>query len=180
MRRLLDPRLTRYDFFYPMNLVAQLLKPDTKPANKVDLFREAASGAGRTLAMRRRLLAPRPDRRKWTGFVFGRKRSRVGQPVVLPDGSVGWIKMAQDGYVCVCTAVVDPEDGPVHEYLEATALRRYRLPEAVLLGSMKRGKSERVSAVKAASARRNGKMPVRLGHRQRGRPRDNRVQTFNA
>jgi len=50
------------------------------------------------------------------------------------------------------------------------ALRRYRLPEAVLLGHLKRGKKERASAVKAASSRRNGAMPVRPGSRGRGRP----------
>jgi hypothetical protein len=156
-----------------MNLIAQLLKPEPKKTNQVDLFRVAASQAGQVLAIRRRLAAKRkgPDDRKWTGFVFGRKRSWVGQQVVLPDKSVGWIKQAQAGMVCVRTSVTDPLDGAVHDYLGAAALKPYRLPEAVLLGSLKRGKKERTSAVKAAASRRNGATPPKPGHRPRGRPR---------
>lgn len=156
-----------------MNLIAQLLIPEPKKTNQADLLRVAASQAGQVLAVRRRLAVKRkgPDDRKWTGFVFGRKRSWVGQQVVLPDQSVGWIKQAQAGMVCVRTTVMDPLDGAVHDYLEAAALKPYRLPEAVLLGSLKRGRKERTSSVKAAASRRNGAMPVRIGHRPRGRPR---------
>ena len=154
-------------------MIAQLLKPTPKPTSQADLLRVAASQAGQVLAIRRRLAARRhgPDDRKWTGFVFGRKRSWVGQKVVLPDQSVGWIKQAQAGVVCVRTTVTDPLDGAVHDYLEATALKPYRLPEAVLLGSLKRGKLERKSAAKAAASRRNGTMPSKPGSRPRGRPR---------
>jgi hypothetical protein len=156
-----------------MNLITQLLRPEPKPTSQADLLRVAASQAGQVLAIRRRLAARRhgPDDRKWTGVVFGRKRSWVGQKVVLPDQSIGWIKQAQAGIVCVRTSVTDPLDGAVHDYLEATALKPYRLPEAVLLGSLKRGKTERVSAIKAAASRSNGKLPPKPGSRPRGRPR---------
>jgi hypothetical protein len=156
-----------------MNYIAQLLRPEPKPTSHADLLRVAASQAGQVLAIRRRIAVKRkgPDDRKWTGFVFGRKRSWVGQKVILPNQSVGWIKQAQAGVVCVRTTVTNPLNGAVHDYLEATALRPYRLPEAVLLGSLKRGKKEPPSAVKAAASRRNGAMPPKPGHRPRGRPR---------
>jgi hypothetical protein len=156
-----------------MNLIAQLLKPEPKPTNQADLFQVAASQAGQVLAIRRRLAVKRkgPDDRKWTGFIFGRKRAWVGQPVILPDQSVGWVKRVQGGCACVRTAKVDAEDGPIHDYMAVTRLRRYKLPEAVLLRQMKRGKKERPSAVKAAASRRNGAMPPKPGHRPRGRPR---------
>src|ERR1035437_7251138 len=159
-----------------MNLIAQLLKPEPKKTNQADLLRVAASQAGQVLAIHRRLAVKRkgPDDRRGTGFVFGRKRSWVGQQVVLPDHSVGWIKQAQAGMVCVRTSVTDPLDGAVHEYLGAAVLKPYRLPEAVLLGSLKRGKQERKSAIKAAASRRNGAMPPTPGSRPRGRPRKSR------
>jgi hypothetical protein len=147
--------------------------PQPKPTDDrdIDLFREAASRAGRTLAIQRRVTRQGADLRTWTGVVFNGKRSWVGQQVILPNGTTGWIKKAQANYVCVRTAVSDPVDGPIHEYLEPTALRPYKSPEAVLLGSRKRGKREKPSAAKAAASRRNGAMPVRPGSRPRGRPR---------
>jgi hypothetical protein len=147
------------------------LQAEPTPVSGADLFREAASRAGQTLAIRRRIVHQGPDRRRWTGVVFNGRRAWVGQPVTLPNGSVAWVKEAEAGVVCVRTTVTNPLDGAVHDYLEATALRPYRLPEAVLLGSLKRGKKERPSAVKAAASRRNGAMPPRPGSRPRGRPR---------
>jgi hypothetical protein len=140
------------------------------------LLKEAASQAGQALAIRRRIaLRPSgPDQRRWTGVVFGR-RAWVGQPVILPDKSVGWIKQAQAGYVCVRTCAFELEIGAVHDYMEAIALKPYRLPEAVLLGRLKRGKRERASAAKAAASRRNGAMPVKPGNRPRGRLRMSRT-----
>jgi hypothetical protein len=156
-----------------MNLIAQLLKPEPKPTSQADLYQVAASQAGQVLAIRRRLAGRRhgPNDKKWTGFIFGRKRAWVGQPVVLPDQSVGWVKRVQAGCACVRTAKVDPEDGAIHDYMAVTRLRRYKLPEAVLLGQMKRGVKEAPSAVKAASSRSNGKLPPKPGSRPRGRPR---------
>ena len=55
------------------------------------------------------------SRRRWTRRTFNGKRAWVGQPVVLPDGSSGWIKQAQAGMVYVRTTVTDPLDGAVHE-----------------------------------------------------------------
>ena len=150
------------------------LQPESKSVGETDLFREAASRAGRTLAIRRRVVHQGRDLRRWTGVVFNGKRAWVGLPVVLPDGSPAWIKKAQAGWVCVRTTAIDPVDGPIHDYLKATALRPYRSPEATLLGSLKRGKIEKKSAAKAAASRRNGAMPVRPGRRPRGRPRMNK------
>ena len=147
------------------------LQPESKSVGETDLFREAASRAGRTLAIRRRVVHQGRDLRRWTGVVFNGKRAWVGLPVVLPDQSVGWIKRAEAGVVCVRTCRVDPEIGALHEYLPASALRPFKSPESVLLGSLKRGRKEKKSAIKAAAARRNSAMPPRPGHRPRGRPR---------
>jgi hypothetical protein len=159
-----------------VKLIAQLLTREPKPTSHADLLKEAASQAGQALAIRRRIaLRPSgPDQRRWTGVVFGR-RAWVGQPVILPDKSVGWIKQAQAGYVCVRTCAFELEIGAVHDYMEAIALKPYRLPEAVLLGRLKRGKRERASAAKAAASRRNGAMPVKPGNRPRGRLRMSRT-----
>jgi hypothetical protein len=154
-----------------MRMLIPALQAEPTPVSGADLFREAASRAGRTLAIRRRVVRQGADLRRWTGVVFDGKRAWVGQQVILPDQSVGWIKQAQAGMVCVRTCAFEPEIGAVHDYMEATALKPYRLPEAVLLGSLKRGKKERTSAVKAAASRRNGAMPPKPGSRPRGRPR---------
>ncbi len=153
-----------------------LFRAGTKPPRQTDLLREAASRAARTLAIRRRVFRHLPgrDRRTWTGVLFDRRRAWVGQQVLLPDGSPAWIKRVQGGLACVRTMATDPSDGAVHQYLEATALRRYRLPEAVLLASLKRGVKEVASALKAASNRANGSLAVRPGSRPRGRPRKKR------
>jgi hypothetical protein len=156
---------------YGMRIFVPSLEPERKPMSSSDLYREAASRAGQTLAIRRRIVRQGPDKRRWTGVVFNGKRAWVGQPVILPDNSVGWIKAAQAGFVCVRTTVMDSEHGAVHDYLEAVKLRPYRLPEAVLLGSLKRGKVEKKSAAKSDAARRNGSKPPRPGSRPRGRPR---------
>jgi hypothetical protein len=154
-----------------MKFMSLLFKKEPPVTSQADLLQLAATQAGRALVIRRRLGVKRgAENRKWTGFVFG-KRAWVGQPVVLPDQSVGWIKQVQAGYACVRTAFTDPVDGAVHQYLEATALRRYRLPEAVLLGQLKRGVKEVASAAKAAASRLNGRLPPQPGSRRRGRPR---------
>ena len=159
-----------------MRMLIPALQAEPTPVSGADLFREAASRAGRTLAIRRRVVHQGRDLRRWTGFVFNRRRAWVGQPVVLPNQSVGWIKQAQAGMVCVRTSVMDPLEGAVHDYLEAAALKPYRLPEAVLLGSLKRSMKERTSAVKSAASRRNGAMPPRPGRRPRGRPRTSKQE----
>ena len=156
-----------------MKLMSSSFEQEPSAQHQADLLQAAASKAGQVLADRRKLAVKRhtPDTRKWTGRVFGRKRAWVGQPVVLPDESVGWIKKAQAGGVCVRTSKVDPEDGPIHHYMAVGSLRRYKVPEAVLLGQMKRGVKEAVSAIKAAASRSNGKLPPKPGSRPRGRPR---------
>ena len=123
-----------------MKILVPLFEPERKAVSQADLFREAASRAGQTLAIRRRIVHQGPDLRRWTGVVFNGKRAWVGQTVVLPDQSVGWIKRAQAGMVCVRTCRVDPEIGALHEYLPASALRPFKSPEGVLLGSLKRGR----------------------------------------
>jgi hypothetical protein len=155
-----------------MNFVALLTESLARLNGPANELLSATSQAARKLAfMRKRATRPPgPDRRKWTGFVFNRKRAWVEQPVEMPDKSTGWIKQAQAGYVCVRTTKMNPQGGARHVYLDSIELKPYRNPEAVLLGRMKRGVKEVASAVKAATSRANGTLPPKPGSRRRGRP----------
>jgi hypothetical protein len=97
----------------------------------------------------------RRKKRQWTGFI-GRVRMWVGRPVLLPDGTTGWIKRVEHGVGIVKTDVWDPEGYFVHEYWPVSHLRVAKNPHAVLLGARKRGIIERRSQKKAEAARRNG------------------------
>ena len=133
--------------------------------------RLAIADAARKLARRRGGKTRRngPDTRRWTGVVFG-KRAWVGQPVVL-NGEICWVKEVQRGMACIRTSEIDPVDGPIHTYCPVTALRRFKLPEARLLGRLKAGVKEVRSPRKAAASRTNAFLPPRPGKRRRGRPR---------
>jgi hypothetical protein len=99
----------------------------------------------------------------------GRKRAYRGQPVVLPDDTVGFIHGILRGRAAIW------KDSPFmigereHLVVDVSDIRRYRLPSAVLLGRQKAGVVERPSARKRLSCRKNGCRPCRWG--RRGRPR---------
>lgn len=121
--------------------------------SKQDTIRLAAKSLG---ALPKNLVnGRRKKKRTWTGFI-GTTRMYVEQPVVLPDGSPGWVKCVQGGIAVVRTAVWDPKDSWVHQYVPVSHLRIAKDPNAVLLGAQKRGKIERKSERKAAAARLNG------------------------
>ena len=108
--------------------------------------------------------------RVWTGMLAG-KRAWRGQPVVLPDGSLGCVFGIQRGWAMIwrpAPFVVGERENFV---LRVEQIRPYRLPSAVRLGRCKTGHRETPSARKAAACRKNGAQPVRPGHRPRGRPR---------
>jgi hypothetical protein len=108
--------------------------------------------------------------RKWSGFLESR-RTYVGQPVILPDGSDASLVWVRRGVVEV--EQLDDFGEPVRLRLPGDRVRLFQNPAAVLLGKQKLGKSEQRSALKAETCRENGKRPVRPGHRRRGRPSAN-------
>jgi hypothetical protein len=131
--------------------------------------RTAVSLAACSLACRKRGRKERQPR-IWTGYFGGRRRAYRGQPVVLPDNSLGFVYGIQRGEAAIwkdSPFVVGEEE---HLVLHVSQLRRYKLPSAVLLGGQKRGKKERQSRRKQDACRRNGRRPCGPGKR-RGRPR---------
>ena len=108
--------------------------------------------------------------KKWTGYLHG-QRCWVGRRVMMPDGMRGALLSARRGRA---TVFADSRrylaESRVRELHERN-LVLLKLPHAVMLGSLKRGKRERPSERKAEACRRNGLCPVRPGSRPRGRPR---------
>lgn len=150
-----------------------LVHPDTVRAPQVPapglaqrvMLRIALLQCGAQLA-RWRWLPPK----KWTGYLHG-ERCWVGQRVLMTDGMRGALLSARRGKA---TVFADSR-----RYLAESRVRELReqevallkLPQAVLLGSRKRGVKERHSERKAEACRRNGACPVRPDSRPRGRPR---------
>jgi hypothetical protein len=124
--------------------------------------------AGKQLSKLRRKAKDRP-RRIYTG-VLGRKRGWRGMRVVLPDGRVGVLFMAWRGLAWVNWRDEFALKPDRYGVFKTTEIFPFKLPAARLLGSAKRGCKERVSQRKAEVARLNGRLPVRLGSRPRGRP----------
>jgi len=130
----------------------------------------ALTAAARALAKR-----PRRVKRKWSGFVQG-KRVWRNREIELSDGRRAYIYGVVRGRVGWSLHPIGiPKDddtlenwGLAHE----SAVRLVRNPHAQLLGRRKAGIRERPSAAKAAAARVNGQMPPRPGSRPRGRPRN--------
>ena len=108
--------------------------------------------------------------KKWTGYLHG-QRCWVGRRVMMPDGMRGALISARRGRA---TVFADSRrylaESRVHK-LHERELVLLKLPHAVMLGSLKRGKRERPSEHKAEACRRNGACPARPGSRPRGRPR---------
>lgn len=148
---------------HPDNLPSPQLRAPS-PAVKV-MLRIALLQCGSQLA-RWRWLEPR----KWTGYLHGERCWR-GRRVLMSDGMRGAIIDVRRGVARVFAdgriSIADSRLRRLHER-EVVLLK---LPQAVLLGSLKRGKTERPSEAKLAAARRNGSRPVRPGSRPRGRPR---------
>ena len=132
----------------------------------------AASSAQHDFRQAARALAswPRNQPREWTGFLCGSRCWR-GRLLILPDGEIAPLLWASRGRVLL----LNYRDLDVRDYLlwsrrlEAE-VRLYHHPEAVILGSRKRGIKERASPLKAAAARRNSSLPPKPGSRPRGRP----------
>lgn len=121
------------------------------------------SAAASELAMR-----PRGQKRKWTGWLADGARGYKGQRVLLPNGETAHLYGATRQKAIVTLdegRLLGGLDGEPMRWtvLPVSELRLHRNPHAQLLGSRKRGVKERFSALKAQTARENG--------RRGGRPR---------
>lgn len=135
-------------------------------AERRALIRKASA----SLAARRRLHRLREQEpTSWTGFWDGKRVAR-GQGVVLPCGGIGHVVAIQRGQAMIIREAPFTIGEREIMLLPVTDLKRYRLPSAALLGSLKAGVKERPSETKRAACRANGCRPCRPG-RKRGRPR---------
>jgi hypothetical protein len=105
----------------------------------------------------------------WCGWL-GDYHLRKGDKVILPDGRVGIVYGAARGKIIVWKENIRPGDWPADVY-DAASIRRFKNPAAATLGRCKRGVNEHASEIKASTARKNGRSPVRPGNRPRGRPK---------
>jgi hypothetical protein len=120
--------------------------------------------AGYTLAERRWS----QQRHRTTGRIAG-KRVRLGTLVKLPHGSIAMLERVIRGTALVSVPDLTKLTGKQEHVVPATNLTVLPNPAAAILGRMKRGKREKPSAAKKATAIKNGRMPCRAG-RNRGRP----------
>ncbi|MGO8930725.1 MAG: hypothetical protein ACLQU3_28030 [Limisphaerales bacterium] len=110
---------------------------------------------------------PRGVKRKLSGFA-GTTRLWRGRPIMVAGSMPAYAFGARrQKVVFYLDADYRMEPGR-WGVLRANLVEIIRNPAAVLLGQSKRGVRERHSALKAATARRNGAMPARRG--PRGRP----------
>ena len=121
-------------------------------------------------------LAKLPRKKKrWSGWI-GSTRSYRWMPIKLPNGELVFAMGALRGRV-VWSRVPGELTGGLEEagvswgVVPASRVKFVKNFSAACLGSLKAGRKERPSAVKAASARANGCRPPRPGSRPRGRPR---------
>jgi hypothetical protein len=126
-----------------------------------------------SIAARQLALLQRQPKRIWSGYI-GDKRAFRDMAILLPNGRQAWVFGVQRQQV-VFTAELNGPVGAVDGIgkswgvVAAASVRIVRNPYASVLGREKRGRRERRSELKIASARANGRMPARRG--RRGRPR---------
>ncbi|MDB6016337.1 MAG: hypothetical protein JWR19_826 [Pedosphaera sp.] len=122
---------------------------------------------------------PRRRKTKWSGFI-GRVRSFRDMVVRLPTGEQVYVYGTLRGKIIYTRDRGILEDGPNGvgvrwDVVSAGEVKIVKNWNAILLGSLKRGRRECPSVLKAEAARNNGRKPVSAGHRPRGRPRKNRT-----
>ncbi len=113
---------------------------------------------------------PRKVERPWTGYLAG-ERIKRGWLVQVPSGEVLPVYIALRSKIFVALPDEPRYADRVFDRYDADQVRRVKMPEAQLLGSLKAGIKERPSLRKQEAARANGRRPVRAGRRPRGRPR---------
>jgi hypothetical protein len=138
--------------------------PKTQSAPAPELVSSAATA-----------LARLPRRPKiWSGWI-GTTRAYRRMPIRLSSGEPVFAYGALRGHVAYTREpdgrVGDPDlAGKSWGVVPADTVQIVQNPHAVLLGRLKAGSVERRSELKAATARANGRMPVKAGARSRGRP----------
>lgn len=135
----------------------QITKSDPNPIEVSATARELAK------------LPRKKNPRRWTGWLQGVHLWR-GVQVVLPGGRVGIVYGILRGKVVV---LKDPEvdEFPPFEVFKAAEVQRYKNPNAVALGKLKKGAKEHKSIWKLLVSRSNGRRSCAPGKR-RGRPRN--------
>ncbi len=138
----------------------------TESGEEPERISEAASALGRL---------PRHPKRRWSGWLNDRVRTYRNMRVALPSGEQVYVFGARRGLLVyvrepnLCAG--DPDEaGRSWGVVPASSVQVTKNEHAVLLGSQKHGVRECPSALKAISARANGRQPPRAG-RRRGRPR---------
>jgi hypothetical protein len=124
--------------------------PDTKSATPTAAEISAAASA---LAKR-----PRKVKRPWTGYLDG-ERIKRGTLVRVPSGEVLPVYIALRGRVLVTLPDEPRYADRVFDRYDADQVRRVKLPEARLLGSLKAGTKEVFSLRKQEAARANSRRP---------------------
>lgn len=116
---------------------------------------------------------PRRPRRKWTGWI-GQTHAYRNMRIILPSGEVAFVAGVLRGK-CVFTLdagkLIGGFDGEPFRWgvVPVREVRVLKNLAAQQLAARRRGVKERPSALKAQTARRNGRMPCREGL-SRGRP----------
>lgn len=136
--------------------------PEAKSATPTAAEISAAASA---LARR-----PRKVKRPWTGYLDG-ERVKRGTLVQVPGGDILPVYVALRGRVLVALPDEPRYADRAFARYGADQVRRVKLPEARLLGSLKAGTKEVFSLRKQEAARANGRQPPKAGSRSRGRPR---------
>ena len=132
---------------------------------------ESAPPTAAEISLAARVLAKkaRKVKRPWTGYLDGERLKR-GTLVQVPGGDVLPVYIALRGGVLVALPDEPRYADRAFARYGPNQVRRVKLPEAQLLGSLKRGIIEVTSEAKAATARANGRRAVHAGRRPRGRP----------
>ena len=112
---------------------------------------------------------PRTMKRPWTGFLNG-ERVKRGTLVQVPTGEVLPAYAVLRGKVLVALPDEPRYAGRIFDRYDAKQVRRVKMWQAQLLGSLKAGVKEVLSPRKIEAARANGRRPARVGSRPRGRP----------
>src|ERR1700722_15539918 len=114
-------------------------------------------------------LLPRGVKRRLSGYV-GSVRPRVGQPIRLADGTEAFFGGAKRGQVLFFRDADHHMEQGRWGFVRAIAVTVLKNESAIMLGRLKKGRTEKPSSAKQQAARTNGKCATKPG-RKRGRPR---------
>lgn len=122
---------------------------------------------------------PRKQKREWTGWL-GDHHLKKGDLLITPSGEIRPVYGAYRNRIILWKLAVPLNGGLPADVFPAAVLQRFKNPDAVRLGTAKRGRKEIPSVAKREACRCNGSMPPRPGSRPRGRPKKDRALPPNA